>query len=237
VRARRRRRGRLIPAIAFGFYAGLAAGWWIHEAVESPADISGAGTADERRAERRHAEPAPGRSGGTDVLDGPTAGLDASPGETPTIGPNPVAELRRRALRLPIDDADIAATEGHFAQPRGGGTRRHRAVDILAPHHTPVRAVEAGTIARLLVNEGGGITIYQFDPSKRYCYYYAHLDRYADGLREGARVARGEVIGYVGTTGNAPPDTPHLHFAIFELSESERWWDGRPVDPFLVLQE
>ena len=116
------------------------------------------------------------------------------------------------------------------------GSRRHEAVDILAPRGTPVRAVEDGTVAKLFLSKAGGITVYQFDASERFTYYYAHLDRYAEGLREGQRVERGDLIGYVGTTGNAPRNTPHLHFAIFELTPQKRWWEGTPVDPYLVFR-
>ena len=100
---------------------------------------------------------------------------------------------------------------------------------------TPVVAVEGGRIARLFFSRAGGITIYQFDPSERYCYYYAHLERYAEGLKEGDRVNRGQVIGYVGVSGNAPKNTPHLHFAVFRLTEAKRWWEGSPLDPYDVL--
>ena len=82
----------------------------------------------------------------------------------------------------------------------------------------------------------GGTTIYHFDPSSHYAYYYAHLERYADGLTEGMRVTRGQVIGYVGTSGNAPKDTPHLHFEISKLNEAKQWWNGAPIDPFPVLK-
>ena len=130
-------------------------------------------------------------------------------------------------------DVDVDDWKGHFAQRRGGGSRGHEAVDILAPRHTPVVAVEDGTIARLFNSKAGGITVYQFDPTGQFCYYYAHLQRYAAGLRDGQRVSKGDVIGYVGTTGNAPPNTPHLHFAIFQLTDAKRWWEGRPIDPYL----
>jgi murein DD-endopeptidase MepM/ murein hydrolase activator NlpD len=95
-----------------------------------------------------------------------------------------------------------------------------------------VLAVEAGRIARLHHGGAGGITVYELDDASRYGYYYAHLERYADGLVEGKTVARGEVLGYVGTTGNAPPGTPHLHFAIYEVADPKRPWRGRPIDPF-----
>src|SRR5262249_58504484 len=116
-----------------------------------------------------------------------------------------VTELRRHALRLPLDNARVASMEGNFAESRSGEPRGHEAVDILAPRNTPIRAVEDGKIAKLFLSKAGGNTIYQFDPSERFCYYYAHLDRYADGLHDGQLVAKGEVVGYVGTSGNAPP--------------------------------
>ena len=117
-----------------------------------------------------------------------------------------------------------------------GGTRRHEALDVLAPRNTPVLAVEDGKIAKLFLSEAGGITIYQFDPTETYVYYYAHLERYADGLKEGGTVKRGQVIGYVGTTGNAPRDTPHLHFAIFKMGDEKKWWEGTAIDPYSVLK-
>jgi murein DD-endopeptidase MepM/ murein hydrolase activator NlpD len=138
-------------------------------------------------------------------------------------------------LRLPIDGMNVDLVAGGFYESRG--SRRHEAVDILAPRYTPVHAVDGGTIARLFLSRAGGITIYQFDPTGRFCYYYAHLQRYADNLKEGALVTQGQVIGYVGTTGNAPPNTPHLHFAVFELGDDRSWWKGRAIDPYPLLKE
>jgi murein DD-endopeptidase MepM/ murein hydrolase activator NlpD len=153
----------------------------------------------------------------------------------PTIGRNPVADLRDRRLQIPVEGIGREALQSSFSDPRGG-TRLHEAMDILAPRHTPVVAVENGRIARLFYSRAGGITVYQFDPTGEYVYYYAHLERYADGLAEGAPVERGQVLGYVGTSGNAPKDTPHLHFAIFRLSDARQWWEGTPIDPFAVLR-
>jgi murein DD-endopeptidase MepM/ murein hydrolase activator NlpD len=96
--------------------------------------------------------------------------------------------------------------------------------------------VENGTIAKLFTSVAGGTTIYQFDPTGRFCYYYAHLQAYAPGLHDGQSVSAGDVIGYVGTTGNAPANTPHLHFAIFEVTVPGQWWNGRPIDPYLVFK-
>jgi peptidoglycan LD-endopeptidase LytH len=148
---------------------------------------------------------------------------------------NPIEELRRRNLELPVQGMQRNDLRDTFTEARGSA-RKHEALDVLAPRHTPVLAVEDGTIAKLFFSDAGGITIYQFDATQAFCYYYAHLQRYADGLKEGAAVRRGEVIGYVGTTGNAPRETPHLHFAIFKLTNEKRWWEGTPIDPYSVLK-
>ncbi len=97
-------------------------------------------------------------------------------------------------------------------------------------------AVEDGTIAKLFNSKAGGNTLYQFDPGQQYSYYYAHLERYADGIKEGDRVQRGEVLGYVGTSGNAPRETPHLHFAVYRLTQEKHWWEGTPIDPYDILR-
>ena len=143
--------------------------------------------------------------------------------------------MSHSTLRTPIDGADIESFKGGFAERRGN--RPHEAVDMLAPRNTPVHAVENGTIAKLFTSKAGGLTVYQFNPGGRLCYYYAHLERYADGLREGQAVSQGDIIGYVGTTGNAPSNTPHLHFAVFELNADKHWWQGRPLDPYQVFKE
>jgi murein DD-endopeptidase MepM/ murein hydrolase activator NlpD len=145
------------------------------------------------------------------------------------------ADLRARHLELPVQGMLRGALRDSFAQKRGS-TRSHEAIDILAPRNTAVLAVEDGVVARLFESKAGGTTVYQFDPSTTYAYYYAHLDRYADGLREGQRVQRGQVLGYVGTSGNAPRETPHLHFAIFRLTDKKQWWQGRPINPYDVLR-
>jgi murein DD-endopeptidase MepM/ murein hydrolase activator NlpD len=143
-------------------------------------------------------------------------------------------ELRARELDFPVDGVPREKLTDTFDEARTGHV--HEAADIMAPRHTPVRAVEGGTISRLLKNASGGITIYQLDPSRRCIYYYAHLERYADGLREGLEVDRGQVIGYVGTSGNAPRSAPHLHFAIYRVMDPKQWWGGAPVNPYLVLR-
>jgi murein DD-endopeptidase MepM/ murein hydrolase activator NlpD len=143
--------------------------------------------------------------------------------------------LKDRDLLIPVEGVKPEQLSRTFTQPRSGG-RAHEAIDILAPMNTPVMAVEDGSVARLFYSQAGGITIYQFDPTERFCYYYAHLSRYAEGLREGQHVSKGQVIGYVGVSGNAPKNTPHLHFAIFQLTDAKRWWEGSPLDPYDVLR-
>jgi murein DD-endopeptidase MepM/ murein hydrolase activator NlpD len=148
---------------------------------------------------------------------------------------DPVHELRDRHLELPVQGATRRDLRDSFSETRGSA-HTHEAIDIMAPRNTPILAVEDGTIARLFDSKPGGTTVYQFDPGVRYAYYYAHLERYADGLQEGTYVQRGQVLGYVGTSGNAPKDTPHLHFAIFRLTEKKQWWHGSPIDPYDVLK-
>jgi len=157
------------------------------------------------------------------------------PSAEPVIGSVPSYELAERDLVLPVQGIKPEQLTRTFSDRRGAA-RLHEAIDILAPLGTPVLAVEGGTVARLFLSKAGGITVYQFDPTERFCYYYAHLDRYADGLGEGHRLKKGQVIGYVGVSGNAPKNAPHLHFAVFKLTEAKRWWEGSPIDPYDVLR-
>jgi murein DD-endopeptidase MepM/ murein hydrolase activator NlpD len=219
---KRRESGWIIPAFAACFAAGAITGWWLRGGPPVPA------------VSQRRAAPsivpmvaaeasAPPRTRAPVATSGRSADDDA------------VDALRRRSLRLPIDNADVERLKGMFGEARGS-SRAHEAVDILAPRNTPIHAVEDGTIAKLFTSQAGGLTIYQFDPTGRFCYYYAHLERYAQGLAANQHVARGDVIGYVGTSGNAPANTPHLHFAILELGPEHHWWEGRPIDPYLVFR-
>jgi peptidoglycan LD-endopeptidase LytH len=154
---------------------------------------------------------------------------------TPIMKAAPPEALTHRKFELPVEGVKPEQLVRSF-EDRRSGTRAHEALDILAPRNTPVKAIDDGTIARLFESKAGGTTIYQFDPTEQFCYYYAHLERYANGLREGDHVKKGQVIGYVGTSGNAPKNTPHLHFAIFKLTSAKRWWEGTPVDPYDILR-
>jgi murein DD-endopeptidase MepM/ murein hydrolase activator NlpD len=171
------------------------------------------------------------------VLESPvaTAGSESGPEPTPSISAPPAAELEDRDLVIPVEGVGREQLGRTFDDARGS-SRKHEAIDILAPMGTPVLAIEDGRIARLFNSKAGGITIYQFDPTERFCYYYAHLQRYADGLRENDTVRKGQIIGYVGVSGNAPKDTPHLHFAVYRLTAEKRWWEGTPVDPYEILR-
>jgi murein DD-endopeptidase MepM/ murein hydrolase activator NlpD len=111
----------------------------------------------------------------------------------------------------------------------------HQALDIAAPRGTQVVAAGDGRVVKLFDSAAGGLTVYQFDPSERYAYYYAHLDKYAQGLTEGMMLRRGDPIGAVGSTGNANRDAPHLHFAVFKLGPEKQWWKGSPINPFPLL--
>ena len=161
----------------------------------------------------------------------PTSGTS---GVIPPSAPE-AKDLAARHLTIPVDGITPEKLVRSYHDARSGG-REHEALDILAPRNTPVVAVEDGTVAKLFFSKAGGNTIYQFDPTREYSYYYAHLERYADGLKEGDAVHRGQTIGYVGTSGNAPKDTPHLHFAVFRLTADKHWWEGTPIDPFDILR-
>jgi murein DD-endopeptidase MepM/ murein hydrolase activator NlpD len=214
--------GSVLAAVVVGGCVGALADWQLRD--KGPPRPAISVRPDDSAASAAAALPSVAASGNAVVV-----------AEQPAPSASAMDDLARRGLRVPIDGMEIEPLKGGFDERRGGGTRPHEAVDILAPRNTPIHAVEDGTIARLFFSKAGGNTIYQFDPSGRFCYYYAHLERYADGLREGAHVSRSQILGEVGTTGNAPPNTPHLHFAIFELTSARHWWQGVPIDPYRVF--
>ena len=142
--------------------------------------------------------------------------------------------LMARDLTSPIDGVKASAILDTFNEARTGG-KRHEATDIMTPRGTPIHAVEDGTIRKLFLSRAGGNTIYEFDPPVVYCFYYAHLDHYAEGLHEGMGVKKGDVIGYAGSTGDASANAPHLHFAIFKLGPEKNWWQGAAINPYPIL--
>ena len=124
-----------------------------------------------------------------------------------------------------------------FNEMRGGGTRKHEALDIMAPRGTPVLSASAGRVLKLHNSKDGGLMVYAADASNRFVLLYAHLDRYADGMQDSLLLRRGQVIGYVGTTGNAAANAPHLHFAIAHPTDVRLWWTGTAIDPRPLLQQ
>jgi murein DD-endopeptidase MepM/ murein hydrolase activator NlpD len=138
------------------------------------------------------------------------------------------------ALLLPVRGVTAKELTDSFLDPRDA-FRRHRAIDIMAPWGTPVVASDDGVIRRMSESERGGLGIYQVDSQSRRCYYYGHLARYAFGLEEGSAVARGDLLGFVGDTGNATEDAPHLHFAAYELKDDGSCFAGTPLNPFTLL--
>lgn len=159
--------------------------------------------------------------------------------EVPALKPTPAlnqpADLPAEAVIIPVVGARREDLRPMFTERRG--SREHRAIDIAAPRATPVLAAIDGTVGKLFLSKPGGITIYQYDPTRTWIYYYAHLDGYAPGLVEGQQLRRGDVIGFVGTSGNAPPGAPHLHFSIEKLIEPGKWWKSEPIDPYPLLME
>ncbi|MEP7011417.1 MAG: M23 family metallopeptidase [Acidobacteriota bacterium] len=200
------------------------------DASAGPAQPSGA--RDTEPAVGPEAIPAPGS---TSPSTPPAASPSSSSlsGCLPDLPNEPL--LARKSLLIPVLGVVRSSLHDSFVQRRSGG-RTHHAIDIMAPRNSPILAIEDGTIVKLTYNRLGGITLYQLDPTGTYAYYYAHLERYAPGLAAGQSVQRGQVIGYVGTSGNAPKNAPHLHFAVYRLPPEERSsWLGQPINPFEIL--
>lgn len=155
---------------------------------------------------------------------------------TPTAPRTPLSgfTLGRDPLVMPVEGARASELHDSFDETRGA-TRRHEAIDIMAPRGTPVVAAVDGSIEKLFTSNQGGLTIYEFDRARNYCYYYAHLDRYAEGVKEGQLVRRGDRVGYVGSTGDASAEASHLHFTIFQLGPDKHWWLGTPINPYPFL--
>ena len=184
----------------------------------------------------REDERAPGTRATVEPAVAPVASVPAKPRLSPDLSAQADYQaLAERRLTIPVSGTMASHLMNTFGDDRGGGTRAHQALDIMAARGTPVVAVEDGKVEKLFQSAAGGLTIYQYDPTRTYSYYYAHLDRYADDLAEGQSVKRGQVIGYVGFTGNASPEGPHLHFAIFKLGPEKRWHEGVPLNPYPVL--
>jgi peptidoglycan LD-endopeptidase LytH len=175
-----------------------------------------------------------------DVIAPDVVAPDLGPGLGPAdladlaAGPDELAGLRA-VLIVPVAGVERSELHDTFTDGRGDGERAHEAIDILAPRGTPVLSATDGRLLRLFESEAGGLMVYATDASERFILLYGHLDGYAAGLRDGMPLARGRVIGYVGTTGNAPPETPHLHFGILRGEPAVSWWEGVAVNPYPLL--
>lgn len=148
-----------------------------------------------------------------------------------------VVTERSGELLIPVAGIEKTALRNDWGDVRGGGTRHHTAIDILAPRGTRALACVTGSILKLHDSVAGGHTLYLVDESRSRIYYYAHLDAYAEGIRDGVKVAQGDVVGFVGSTGNAPETTPHLHFGIERMPATGEWWKGEPMNPYPILLE
>jgi murein DD-endopeptidase MepM/ murein hydrolase activator NlpD len=159
--------------------------------------------------------------------------VPASPASS-SSAPRAPASSGPAGLIVPVRGIAAVSLADTYADARSEG-RSHDAIDIMAPAGTPVLAAADGYVEKLFTSDRGGLTLYQFEPGGRYAYYYAHLQAYAPGLHEKQQLRQGEVVGYVGSTGNASADAPHLHFAIFVLGPEKQWWEGTAINPYPLL--
>lgn len=138
---------------------------------------------------------------------------------------------------MPLQGIDADSLRSSFYASRAGGLRRHEALDIMAPRFTPILSAAKGRVLKLFTSVAGGLMVYAADSSERFILMYAHLDHYASGIRDGMRLERGDLIGYVGSTGNASATAPHLHFAILRSADVRRWSKGTAIDPLPILRD
>lgn len=173
----------------------------------------------------------------TDATPFPESSPAASPSvDGPGIQITPTPAVQASGLIIPVAGVRADQLLDTFSAARGDG-RVHDAIDIAAAQGTPVLAVANGKILKLFQSKAGGTTIYQLSSNEKFIYYYAHLDRYADGLHEGRIVTQGETIAYVGDTGNAGAGNYHLHFSIAETSDPKRYWEGVNINPYPLLRK
>ncbi|MBN6110404.1 murein DD-endopeptidase MepM/ murein hydrolase activator NlpD [Xanthomonas sp. JAI131] len=222
----------LVMAVALGYWV-LRAGVQVRPSAAAAGDaaatpaMSPATAPAAAPAQREATAPAPLPM----AMDTPPAAAPAAAAAPPAAAPANASD----DLLIPVQGVRRDQLQDTFTDARSQG-RRHDAIDILAPAGTPVLAVADGSVEKLFDSERGGLTVYQFEPSGRYAYYYAHLQRYADGLAEKQTLRRGQVLGYVGSTGNADPGAPHLHFEIHRLGPEKQWWKGESLNPYPLLR-
>ncbi|MBO9793605.1 MULTISPECIES: M23 family metallopeptidase [Xanthomonas] len=219
---------KLLMTLVVGVVLGAAGFWWL-ERTAPEAKVEPSSSAAPIATDRSAASAAP-MAASAPLSDPAPAGMPAAT----TPAQPPAAAAPGSDLLIPVEGIGASQLQDTFTDARSEG-RVHDAIDILAPTGTPVVAVADGTVEKLFTSERGGLTIYQFEPGGKYCYYYAHLERYADGLAEKQSIKRGQVIGYVGSTGTANPAAPHLHFEIHRLGPEKQWWKGEALNPYPVL--
>lgn len=154
---------------------------------------------------------------------------------TPLALPEDIEALKAQGMIIPVAGVQAEDLVNSFGDERGA-TRRHNALDIMAPRNTPALAATEGTILALHNSVAGGLSIYMSDRSRKFVLMYGHLDSYRPGLAVGHSVKRGEIIGFVGSTGNAQPLAPHLHFQVVRNEDLDDWWKGTPLNPFLIYR-
>lgn len=167
--------------------------------------------------------------------DTPAVAATAASPDTPLLLEN-VPASAVNGLLIPVAGVRRTDLTDTFTQSRSEG-RVHDAIDIMAPRGTPVVAANDGKVMKLFTSKPGGLTVYQFAPEGKIVYYYAHLDSYAPGLAEGQWLHRGDPVGFVGSTGNASAEAPHLHFEIGVLGPEQHWWQSRPINPYGRLDD
>ncbi len=168
-------------------------------------------------------------------LEGDKPIVVAAAGKVP-VAVTPAVVVGPAGMAVPVAGVTTADLIDTFTQARAGGARVHDAIDIMAPSGTPVVAAAAGRLEKKFFSKGGGgITAYVRSLDGKWSYYYAHLQDYAPGLTEGMPIARGQMLGRVGYTGNANPGGPHLHFAVNRIGEGDGFWEGSPVNPYPLL--
>ncbi len=141
------------------------------------------------------------------------------------------------SLYFPVSGMENSPLDDSFHDARDGGARKHHAIDIMAPRGTPVLSVQDGRVLRLSTSDKGGITIYATNLEERFVFYYAHLERYHQNMYAGRPVMRGDTIGFVGTSGNAPKTVPHLHFQMMRMPADGKYWNGEAINPYPLLRQ
>jgi len=242
-----------LALVLIGLGVGAAGYWWLYgpDTVSTGSEINQAFAQAATGSTTSSVVAAPPAAASLPVAPAPAPSPIEPEAEATHVAPAPISatapapasppapatpEAAQNGLLLPVQGLTRSDLHDTFTDARSEG-RVHDAIDIMASAGTPVLAVADGTVEKLFDSKRGGLTIYQFEPSGRYAYYYAHLQRYADGLAEKQAIHRGQVIGYVGSTGNASAEAPHLHFAIFKLGPERHWWEGEALNPYPVLHD